>query len=70
MFANLSYIRVFLYLGITVGFTAPDYTVLESDGQVEVCVELSQGSLEREAIVTLSTADGSALGELDYILDP
>ena len=47
---------------MTIGLAAPDYTVLESDGEVEVCVELTEGSLQREAIISLTTADGSALG--------
>lgn len=49
--------------GVTIGIVSSNYTVLESDGEVEVCVQLSLGSLEREAIVSLSTADSSAVGK-------
>jgi len=35
---------------------------MESDGIVEVCVELS-GVLERDVTISLSTSDGSAVGK-------
>ena len=39
------------------------YSVAESGGVVEVCVNLS-GNLERNVTITLSTSDGSAVGKL------
>lgn len=41
-----------------------DYTVVENEGDVEVCVEITDGSLQRDVIVTLETRDGSAEGIL------
>lgn len=36
------------------------YSVNERDSSVELCVELRDGMLERDAIVTFSTVDDSA----------
>jgi len=43
------------------------YSVAESGGVVEVCVNLS-GNLERNVTITLSTSDGSAVGNLTLLL--
>jgi len=43
------------------------YSVAESGGVVEVCVNLS-GNLERNVTITLSTSDGSAVGKLSLLL--
>ena len=39
-----------------------DYSVPENAGMVEICAILLEGALERTANVTLSTIDGSAIG--------
>ena len=38
----------------------------EDGGTVEICAILIDGTLERDAIVTLSTSDGTAMGK--YLL--
>lgn len=47
---------------------ATNYTVVENEGPVEVCVEVSEGILERNAIIVFSTTPGSAQGELMWTL--
>ncbi|XP_064387674.1 uncharacterized protein LOC135335909 isoform X6 [Halichondria panicea] len=49
---------------VTIGLEG-DYSVTEG-GVQEVCAVLVSGTLERDAIVTLSTADGSAIAPGDY----
>ena len=44
-------------------FEDPEYSVNEGNGTVEVCLLIIEGVLEREVVVTLSTSDGSAVGE-------
>ena len=50
---------------VEVGFTASGYTVSESEGSVMVCAEVKSGELtpSEVALLTLSTASGSALGK-------
>ena len=43
-----------------------DYTVSEGS-TLEVCAVLVSGTLERDAVVTLSTEDDTAMGELSLI---
>jgi len=52
----------FSYPAVEVRFQQTVYSVMESDGIVEVCVELS-GVLERDVTISLSTSDGSAVGK-------
>ena len=51
-----------MYVDIVVGLEQLDFTATEADGAfIEVCaIVLSSEVLEREAVVTLQTADGSA----------
>ena len=51
---------------VTIGLEG-DYSVTEG-GVQEVCAVLVSGTLERDAIVTLSTADGSATGTLISVI--
>ena len=44
-----------------------DYNVTEG-GSREVCAVVVSGTLERDAVVTLSTEDGTAIGELPCIV--
>ncbi len=48
------------HIVVTIGLEG-DYSVTEG-GVQEVCAVLVSGTLERDAIVTLNTADGSATG--------
>lgn len=48
--------------GITVGLEETAYSVVENAEIIEICAVLLQGSLAREASITLSTTDGSAAG--------
>ena len=61
---------VSIFAAVTIGLTETVYDVTEGDGAVvEVCATVFDGVLEREAEVTLQTADGSAVSqgiESDY----
>ena len=52
-----------LQLGVTIGLSPTTYTVSEDMGSVSVAVSLQNGILARDAIVTLQTLDGTAMGE-------
>jgi len=47
---------------VQVGFENSSYLVAEDAGSVSVCVNIT-GQLVRDIVVTLSTADGSAIGK-------
>ena len=52
---------------VTIGFIQAVYSVPEEDGSgegtmVEVCLDVSSGQIDRTVIVTMSAADGSAIG--------
>ena len=50
-----------VYTGVTIGFEQTVYNVTEGvDASVEICAVLTTGTLEREAVVTFSTSDGTA----------
>ena len=53
---------MFLYSEVTIGFEQTMYTV-EEGLVVEVCVLVTDGTLERDAIVTLSSVDDEAVGK-------
>ena len=47
--------------GVTVGFEQTVYSATEGvDASVEICAVLTQGTLEREAVVIFSTNDSKA----------
>ena len=50
----------FYFTVITVGFIQTLYDVGERNTSVELCTQLTDGILEREAIVTFVTVDDSA----------
>ena len=41
------------YIGITVGFSVPHSVVNETHGDVEICIEIIHGALERNVSVYL-----------------
>ena len=47
---------------MTIGFERTEYSVDEGD-QVEVCVVVRSGTLQRDAVVRASSIDGSAAGK-------
>ncbi len=51
---------------ITIGFEREVYPINEDQRFVEVCAIVTEGSLQREAVVFLSTQDGSAKSPDDY----
>ena len=54
----------YISTAIVVGLTNTTFVVTEGDGAfVEVCARVFQGELERNAVVTLQTMDGSALSQ-------
>ena len=48
--------------GVVINFELPQYTVRETDGEIEVCARIVDGMLGRDVVVTLSTEDSTALG--------
>ncbi len=52
------------------GLGIPDFTILESNGPQQVCVEIQnpfgQDHLEKSVFVTLSTADGTATSKSSH----
>ena len=53
---------LFILSVVVISLVATNNTVVEDVGEVEVCTEISQGSLQRNAIVTITTMPGSAQG--------
>lgn len=54
-------------VGIRIGFVQTQYTTSESDGSVEVRVAVLDGEIQGvSVVVTLSTMDGSALGQYSF----
>ena len=50
-----------ILLGVIIGFEQTVYSATEGvDASVEICAVLFAGTLEREAVVTFSTSDGTA----------
>ena len=47
---------------VDIEFAASVYSVREADGSIEVCAELSGGTLQRNILVTLTTQDSTASG--------
>jgi len=47
---------------VVIGLERPDYDVVEGSG-VTVCARLTEGSLERNVLVTMTTNDNTATGE-------
>ena len=45
----------------TIGFTQASYNAIESAGFVTVTVRVTSGTLNRNVVVTLTTADGAAV---------
>ena len=56
----------FISLDVTIGFDPSTYSVNEASMTVKVCARILDGSLQRDAVVTLSTSDGTATGLLLY----
>jgi hypothetical protein len=52
--------------GVTIGFEMETYPATENQGTVEVCAVLIDGTLAREAVITLQTESGSAQAPDDY----
>ena len=50
-----------LHPAVVIGLES-NYTIVEGDSR-EVCAVLLQGTLERDAVVTLTTVAGTASGE-------
>ena len=51
---------------LSLAIELPSYTVLESAGNVEVSVLISEGELQRDVSIMLDTQDGSATGNSLY----
>lgn len=55
---------MFIFTGIIIGLTNTTFFVTEEAGAfVEVCARVFEGELERNAVVTLQTRDGTALSQ-------
>ena len=44
---------------VTIGFSNTSYSVLESNGQLNIAVEVTSGSLQRDVVINLSVFDTS-----------
>ncbi len=51
-----------LYAGVTIEIVVPEINEPEDVDVVEVCAVVSNGTLARETLVTVSTQDGTAVG--------
>ncbi len=56
-------------LVVTVYFDVIEYTITEDDIDLEVCVNITGGSLERHIVLRLTSMDGTAQGILLHLLD-
>ena len=54
---------------MTIGFEQTTFNVTEG-GVVEVCAAVLSGGLERNAIVTISSSDGTAVGMHTVLVRP
>ena len=54
----------FQSLDVVTDFEEPEYSVVENGTFVEVCVLITEGTLERNLTLTLSTRDQTAVGRL------
>ena len=60
---SINNMQLFLHPGVTISLERVTYSVTEGGGTVEVCAVLLNCTLTRNAVVTLSTSDGSAVGK-------
>ena len=51
---------------VDIEFAASLYSVQEADGSIQVCAELSGGTLQRNILVDLATQDSTASGTFSY----
>ena len=51
---------------VVLGFEQPTYTVSEEDDQLMLSVNVALGSLEKNVVISVETAGGSASGCLDF----
>jgi len=51
------------FTAVVIGFEMEEYTVFESDGVVTLVVSVMEGNIRTSITVSLSTINGSALGE-------
>ncbi len=56
------YLLVLNTLVVTVNFDVIEYTTTEDDTDLEVCVNITSGSLERNITLQLTSMDGTAQG--------
>ena len=52
------YSSVVVFADVAIDIQSPLYIVMEGEGPVEVCAEITDGSLERTVVVLLSTGNG------------
>ena len=52
--------RFSLFSGVEIGLVETDYVVVENNGMLEVCAQITGGTLERQVTVTLTGMEGSA----------
>ena len=59
---------MFFPAGVVIGLENDTLSVPEDGGEVEVCVAVLQGSLQRTVTVSFSTSDGTAFGIIYYAI--
>ena len=52
---------------MSIDFEAPEYSVPEDNGSIEVCAAIVEGTLGRDLTVTLTTSNGTATSEQNLV---
>lgn len=63
-FINCAYILIHSYVDITFGFSAAHSVVNETEGDVEICIDIIHGALERDVSVYLQTMPITGSGSI------
>lgn len=59
---DFHYVFLIIVADVTIGFIDSIYSVFENESMLVIQIGLLEGSLQREVIITLSTADLTAVG--------
>ena len=59
---RLHFMMPLVHPGITVGLQQTSYDTPETAGPLSVCVQMFVGNLERNVSLTVTTSDGTAVG--------
>ena len=68
--ASLITIVSLSFVGVTISFERTDYVAIEINGQLELCITIQSGLLERTIQFNLSTSSLSAIANQDFFFEP